>query len=258
MTHISIGLAGATPAETVRAVARAAEHAGLHALWLNETPGVDALAALAEAAAVTDRLRLGVGVIPLDRSPADSIVERVERAGLPLDRLVLGVGSGGAPHAAAVVEAGVRALRGLVDAPIVVGGLGPRVRRVGAELADGVLLNWLPPSTAVEARDEAVSQAERAGRPRPLVALYARTAVDAAAHPALVAEAERYAAFPGYAANFARIGRGPLDGSILATDGASLRARIADYAGAVDELVLRAITLGNAPDEIRRIIDAVQ
>jgi len=256
MTQISIGLAGATPAATIRAVARAAEHAGLRTLWLNETPGIDALSALAEAAAVTDRLRLGVGVIPLDRSPADSIARRIERAGLPLDRLLLGVGSGGAPHAAAIVEAGVRALREIVEAPIVVGGLGPRVRRVGAELADGVLLNWLPPSAAAEARDEAIAQAEDAGRPRPLVALYARTALDAAAHPVLLAEAERYAAFPGYAANFERFGQGPLDGSILATDGAGLRARSAEYEGAVDELVLRAVTVSDAADEIRRIIDA--
>lgn len=257
MTVISIGLAGATPAETIGTVARAAENAGLRALWLNETPGVDALAALVAASAVTDRLLLGVGVIALDRSTAESIAERVGRTGLPRTRLLLGVGSGGAPHAAAIVEAGVRSLRELVDAPIIVGGLGPRVRRVGAELADGVLLNWLSPSTAAEARDEAVSQAERAGRPRPHVALYARTAVDTAAHPALVAEAERYAAFPGYAANFARIGRGPLDGSILATDGEGLRARITDYEGTVDELVLRAVTVGNTADEIRRIIDAV-
>jgi len=252
--QISIGLAGATPAATVADVASAAENAGLRALWLNETPGVDSLATLAAAAAATERLLLGVGVIPLDRASPESIAERVERAALPLERLILGVGSGGASHAAAVVEAGVRSLRDLVAAPIVVGGLGPRVRRVGAELGDGVLLNWLPPSAAAEARDEALAQAESAGRPRPRVALYARTAVDAAAHPALVAEAERYAAFPGYAANFARIGHGPLDGSILATDAASLRARIAEYDGAVDELVLRAVTTTNAPAEIRRII----
>lgn len=256
--RISIGLAGATPPDTVRTVARAAEHAGLDALWLNDTPDGDALAGLVAAAEETTRLRLGVGVIPLDRAPAERIAERIVGLRLPADRLVIGVGSGRAPHAAAFVEAGVRALRDLVDATIVVGGLGPRVRRIGAELADGVLLNWLPPATAAEARDEAAAQAEAAGRPHPLVALYVRTALDPAAHPALIAEAERYAAFPGYAANFARIGQGPLDGSILATDVEGLRARIADYEGAVDELVLRAVTVGNAPAEIRRIIDAAR
>jgi len=254
---ISIGLAGATPALTVRAVAQAAEDAGLQALWLNETPGVDALAGLAEAAAVTQRLRLGVGVIPLDRFPAEAIAARVERLGIPPERLLLGVGSGGAAHARAVVAAGVEGLRSRTTAPIIVGGLGPLVRRVGAELADGVLLNWLPPAAAAEARHEARAQATAGDRPRPHVALYVRTAIDTAAHAALVAEAERYAAFPGYAANFARIGRGPLDGSILASDPVGLRAGIAEYAEAVDELVLRAITPANAPDEVRRIVDAL-
>ena len=254
---LSIGLAGATAPETIREIAEAAERAGLRSLWLNEGPGADALAALVPAAEATSRLRLGVGVVPLDRSPAAALAARVQRLGLPVDRLVLGVGSGGAPHAAAIVETGVRELREHVDAPIVVGGLGPRVRRIGAELADGVLLNWLAPATAAEARDEARAQAEAVGRRRPLVALYARTAIDAQAHPELIAEAERYAAYPGYAANFARIGLGPLDGSILATDPSGLRARVAAYDGAVDELVLRAITVGNTVDEIRRIIDAV-
>ncbi|OJX64141.1 MAG: hypothetical protein BGO95_02595 [Micrococcales bacterium 73-13] len=253
---VSIGLAGGVPVQAIVETATAAERAGLRALWLNETPGVDALAGLA-AAAATERLLLGVGVVPLDRFPADVLAARVERAGIPPERLLLGVGSGRAPHAAALVERGVRGLRDRVGSPILVGGLGPLVRRVGAELADGLLLNWLPPDAAAAAADDARRQAAAAGRPRPHVALYARTAIDPAAHPALRAEAERYAAFPGYAANFARIGRGPLDGSILAADAAGLRAGVAAYAAAVDELVLRAITANGTPAEIGRLVDAV-
>jgi len=254
---VSLGLAAAAPADTIRDAARAAEEAGLRTFWLNDTPGADALLGLAAAAEVTDRIRLGVGVIALDRWPADRIAERISRAGLPLDRFVLGVGSGAAPHPVATVEAEVRGLRELAVAPILVGALGPRVRRLAAEQADGLLLSWLPPDLAAAARDEAVAPAAAAGRPRPHVALYARTAVDAEAHPALRDEAERYASFPGYAANFARTGRGPLDGSILATDGPSLRVRISEYEHAVDELVLRAITADGSPAAIRGIIDAV-
>ncbi len=257
MPAISIGLAGSTGADTIRAVARAAEDAGLRALWLNEAPGGDALAGLAAAAEATDRLLLGVGVVALDRSPAPQLAERVERAGIPAARLILGIGSGGAPHAAAVVEAGVRGLRGRIASPILVGGLGPRVRRVGAELADGLLLNWLAPETAAAARAEAFAQAAAVGRGRPHVALYARTAIDADAHPILREEAARYAAYPGYAENFARTGHGPLDGSILAVDAEGLLARIAEFDGAVDELVLRAITADGSAAAVRRIIDAV-
>ena len=66
---VSIGLAGGVPVQAIVETATAAERAGLRALWLNETPGVDALAGLA-AAAATERLLLGVGVVPLDRFPA--------------------------------------------------------------------------------------------------------------------------------------------------------------------------------------------
>ncbi|MBO9579142.1 MAG: LLM class flavin-dependent oxidoreductase, partial [Microbacteriaceae bacterium] len=243
--------------DTVREVAAAAERAGLRTFWLNETPGADALAGLAAAAEVTERLRLGTGVIPLDRFPAARIAERVAAAGIPAGRLLLGVGSGGAPHAAAFVASEVRELRERVASPVLVGALGPLVRRVGAELADGLVLSWLSPDAASAARDEAVAAASSAGRPRPHVVLYARTAVEAAAHPALRAEAERYGTFPGYAANFARLGEGPLDGSILADDEAGLRARIAAYDGTVDELVLRVIAADGSAAAIRRVIDAV-
>jgi len=256
-TAISIGLAGTTPVETVRSVARSAEAAGLRTLWLNETPEGDPFVGLAAAAEATERLLLGIGVVALDRNPGAALVERIEHSGIPLARFNLGVGSGRAPHAAAFVERNVGELRKLVSSPILVGALGPLVRRVGAEHADGLLLSWLSPETAAAARDEAITQASAVGRPRPWVALYARTAIDPDAHGALRSEAERYAALPGYAANFARIGRGPLDGAILATDAAELRAGVARYDGAIDELVLRAVTNDNSADEIRRIIDGL-
>lgn len=256
MAAVSVGLAGATPPDTVREVARAAEAAGLRALWLNETPGSDALAGLAVAAEATERLLLGVGVVPIDRFPPDVIAGRVERAGIPAARLMLGIGSGRAPHPAVAVAEAVHALRGRLETPILVGGLGPRVRRVGAELADGLLLNWLSPAASAAARDEAVAQAEAADRPRPHVALYARTAVEAAAHAALREEASRYASFPGYRENFERLGEDPLDGSILAASPAELREGVARYAAAVDELVLRAVTEHGTAAEIRRIVDA--
>ncbi|WP_284298950.1 LLM class flavin-dependent oxidoreductase [Homoserinibacter gongjuensis] len=66
---LSLGLAGSVPAEVVRQAARAAEQAGLHALWLNDTPAGDALAGLAAAAEVTTTLRLATGVIPSIGAP---------------------------------------------------------------------------------------------------------------------------------------------------------------------------------------------
>ena len=253
---ISIGLAGATPAPTVRAVAQAAEDAGLQALWLNETAGVDALAGLADAAAVTQRLRLGVGVIPLDRFPAEAIAARVERVGIPPERLLLGVGSGGAAHARAVVAAGVEGLRSRTTAPIIVGGLGPLVRRVGAELGDGVLLNWLPPAAAAEARHEARAQATAGDRPRPHVALYVRTAVDAAGVPRRDAETVAYAGYPAYKANYARLGMDPFSTILPQPGDDSIGPGGAEYRDSgIDELVLRAMTFGDEIDDYVRFTE---
>ena len=138
---LSIGLTGTTDADTIRALAPRIERLGFSALWLNDVPGGDSLEGLRIAAAATGTLRLATGVIPLDRRPADSL----DLAGLPVDRTTIGIGSGGAPHPLALVRDGIATLREATEAAIVVGALGPRMRRLAAEQADGVLYNWLTP-----------------------------------------------------------------------------------------------------------------
>jgi alkanesulfonate monooxygenase SsuD/methylene tetrahydromethanopterin reductase-like flavin-dependent oxidoreductase (luciferase family) len=131
------------------------------------------------------------------------------------------------------------------------------MRRLGAERADGLLLSWLTPATASAARDEAVADATAAGRAAPRVVLYARAIAEPGALGALVQESARYAGYPNYAANFARIGHGALDATIRGVDHAALASGIDGYVGAVDELVLRAITVDDSADAVRRFIDAV-
>ena len=70
--------------------------AGRDSFWVNDTPGADSLERLAAAACVTSRIRLGTGVIPLDRRPAGEIIARVRELALPTERLILGVGPVGA------------------------------------------------------------------------------------------------------------------------------------------------------------------
>src|SRR5918994_1797842 len=71
------GVAGALPHDVIRALAPAAEAAGYHTFWVNDTPHGDGLASLGAAAEVTSQIQLGAGVIPLDRQPADGIARRV-------------------------------------------------------------------------------------------------------------------------------------------------------------------------------------
>src|SRR5256714_11118085 len=84
--------AGAAP-EIIRASAREAERLGYTSFWVNHPGSTDGLAALALAARETQRIELGIGVIPLHTRGPESIAQGVKTTGLPVDRLLLGVGS---------------------------------------------------------------------------------------------------------------------------------------------------------------------
>lgn len=259
---VSIGLPGATSHEIVRALAPRIERLGFHALWLNDTPqplgrqaaaplagtggrgptGGDSLEGLRVAAAETTTLALGTGVIPLDRRPASSL----DLGGLPIDRLTLGIGSGGQEGAVARVLDAIDELSEATDARIVVGALGPRMRRLAAEQTDGVLLNWLTPSTA----EDAMADLHRDAHGREVVgSLYVRTIADAGALPTLEAEAGRYESYPAYAANFERLGIRGIDATI------QNEGDLAAYLPIVDEVVLRAITPDGTLRQLETFVD---
>src|SRR5699024_6276237 len=94
---------------------------------------------------------------------------------------------------------------------------------------------WLTPAAAAGQAGEF-----RDRNPDGSAVLYARVNADPAARARLEREADRYAGFASYAAHFARLGFGAHDTVLSAPD--DVRSRIAEYAPAVDELVLRAIT----------------
>ncbi|MDR6200968.1 alkanesulfonate monooxygenase SsuD/methylene tetrahydromethanopterin reductase-like flavin-dependent oxidoreductase (luciferase family) [Microbacterium sp. SORGH_AS428] len=227
--RLSLGLAGALGPDLIAALAPAAEEAGFATLWVNDTPTGDAVAALAAAAKRTHRIGLATGVVPLDRREPDSLVSALQAAEVPTDRLTVGIGSGSArTHQLALVERGIEALRaGVPGAQVVVGALGPRMRRLATSVADGQLLNWLTPDAAAAQRE-----------PDSRTILYVRTAFDAAALPRLLAEADTYAGYPAYAANFARLGFSARDTVITSLHDT---ARVSAYRAAVDEVVLRVI-----------------
>nr|WP_274637965.1 LLM class flavin-dependent oxidoreductase [Microbacterium bovistercoris] len=240
---LSIGVAGTLGPAAIAQIAAAAEGAGLFALWVNDTPGGDALAALQAAARVTERLMLGTGVVPLDRCTPEEILAKAD--GLPEGRLMLGIGSGQASGPVlAPMRNGIDALRAGTDAPIVVGALGPKMRALAAEAGDGMLLSWLTPQ-------DAAAQTARAhlAAPAAHVALYVRTALEPGGMPRLRAEVQRYARFPKYAANFARLGVDPAE-TVLTPDSGTLPA----YRRAVDEVVLRAMTAGDDVADYLRFV----
>ncbi len=248
---LSLGLAGAVDHVLLRALAPRLEAAGFHSLWLNDSPAGDALAGLAAVAEVTSTLTLATGVLPFDRRPADEIAASVEKHGLPLDRLVLGVGSGAGSRVGAVAQ-GLAQLQGALDVTIVLGALGPQMRSLGARMAEGLLLSWLSPDAAAGAVADSRRAAEEVGRTYPWTMLYARAAVDPHAREHLEAEAATYAGYPSYAANFARLGLAPHETTIGPDD---VGARVDSYLDVVDELVLRAISRTGSLDDLLRFVE---
>jgi alkanesulfonate monooxygenase SsuD/methylene tetrahydromethanopterin reductase-like flavin-dependent oxidoreductase (luciferase family) len=180
-TSPGIALMGADVASHVTTWARVAERAGLGSAWSSEDyfhPGAYALAAA--AAAVTERLAIGLGVVnPYTRHPALLAMETAALAGIAPGRVVLGLGSsnrrwieaqmgipfkaplGGLRESVEIVRrllAGERVTaRGEVFTlddveldwrppeaiPVLLGVKGPRALRLAGEIADGVLCSVL-------------------------------------------------------------------------------------------------------------------
>jgi alkanesulfonate monooxygenase SsuD/methylene tetrahydromethanopterin reductase-like flavin-dependent oxidoreductase (luciferase family) len=122
--------------------------------------------------------------------------------------------------------------------PTLVGALGPRMVRLGAAEADGVVLNWLTPAHAKATVDEA--RAAAAGRVdrEPLVVLYVRISPGAAAR----ADAIAYDSLAHYHQHFVAQGldtpEAIMAGACLAGDDpARARDRIAEYAAAGIDLL---------------------
>src|ERR687891_42743 len=112
-------LFAAIGADVVGACAKEAEALGYTSFWVNHPGPTDGLAALARAAAETQRVALGVGVVPLHTRGPESIVQGVRDTRLPLDRLLLGVGS---PNPRSLERMGVKPIETAIaaDAPAAV------------------------------------------------------------------------------------------------------------------------------------------
>ena len=245
------------PADVIRQTARTAESLGYGSFWVNYPGSVDGLAALAAAVPETTRIALGVGVVPLHTCPPDAIVGAARANALPLDRLLLGVGSPN-PSALARVRDGIGAIRQHLRTRLYVAALGPRMCRLAGEVADGVLLNWLTPEHARQSAEWVRDGARAAGRPVPRLAAYVRVALGPGGADRLATEGRRYAAISAYADHFERMGVAPEATGIAATSAAELPAALARWEDALDDVVVRAITAHDTVDEALELVRAAR
>ena len=155
----------------LRVAARHAEAAGLDSVWLGDhlmtgRPSLDIVAALATAAAVTDRISIGAGVfVPAIRPLAWAAKQVATLQHLSGGRLILGVGSGGGAGqwAAAEVdyaERGPRTDRALDLLPALLAGDRVRLGAHEVELSPAVTR---PPIWVGNASPIAIRRAARAG-----------------------------------------------------------------------------------------------
>lgn len=239
VTKRGFGIAAATLSSLVAPLAAAAEANGYDTFWVNDTPGSDGFETLRQAAEVTSSIRLGVGVVPIDRRPASEIVKAIKDKKLPIDRLIVGVGAGGELYGSLDnVRAAVQTVRDEAGAPVAVGALGPRMVAMAAKEADAVLLNWLTPR---QARMSAQEIRNRQGEERHCeVIAYVRVALPEGFEQ-LAGEGDRYASFPQYARHFARMQAQPLQTCAYGTRD-KIQRGLAAFDKEVDETVVRAVS----------------
>lgn len=233
------GVAGALDHGIIRPVASEAERLGYASFWANDTPNGDGLAALEAAARSTERIQLGVGVIPVDRVSPERIAERVTELGLPRERLLVGIGAGGRKQGSLeLVRHACQFLRqqGISTA---VGALGPKMVALAAEVSDGVLLNWLTPGAAARSVEQFRAHA---GDRSPRAIAYVRVGFGQGAEERLENEALRYESFPQYAAHFERMNVRAIDTCVEGPTAAAVQAGLSQFDEIVDETVVRAIT----------------
>jgi alkanesulfonate monooxygenase SsuD/methylene tetrahydromethanopterin reductase-like flavin-dependent oxidoreductase (luciferase family) len=149
-------------------------------------------------------------------------------------------------------------VRGQLQTRLVVAALGPKMCALAGEIADGVLLNWVTPEYARRSADIVREAASKAGRKPPKVFVYVRLAMGSAAAARLEDEADRYAAIPAYGANFERIGVKPAQTGVVADTPQAVATALARWRGAVDEVVIRAITGADTVDENLALVRAAR
>ena len=196
--HIAMGIGRREPFERVANLARTAEDLGFDGFWLQDNPLTtkDPYIGLAIAAQSTSKITLGPAVSnPLIRHHTVIVNSIASLDQLGEGRAILGMGNGGPalvvafgrkPRKVADFREDIKVIRSLLSGdgasspngstyrvasvnkqvPVYVAARGPRVLRLGGELADGVLIAGPAQPEVLRKKMEIVREGAReAGRP---------------------------------------------------------------------------------------------
>jgi len=288
------------------ALARCADDIGYASLWAPEVGSRDAIFLAGAYGSATHTISVGTGVVPVYSRKIVSLALSVAVAAEASEgRFILGIGAGHRFATEAWYESRwhnprdrmrdtVQVLRAILTGervehagelavngfhlgttppfvPVYLAALTPSSLRLAGEIADGVILNWLPPEGVEKAALLAREAAADAGRTVRVIA-YVRTAVieDPAeehdARTALHEQAYAYLSLPSYANSVRKVGLGreldamasghekavdALVGSLCASgDAAAVAKKLAEYRDAgLDEVVVYPVPFGDDPAE---------
>jgi alkanesulfonate monooxygenase SsuD/methylene tetrahydromethanopterin reductase-like flavin-dependent oxidoreductase (luciferase family) len=240
------GISALVDKSLIAPLASAAEAAGYATFWVNDVPGANGLEQLQRAQAATNSIRLGVGVLPVDRWPGEQIVREVRRLNLDTERLAIGIGAGALHKGSLEATANVAGhLTDTLPVKVLIGALGPQMCQLAGASADGVILNWLTAQAATGLAARTRAGASESGKASTEVVAYVRTAANPAAQARLAAESAAYESYPAYARHFERIGSSALDTTVNGASG-DIDYCFRGFAPAVDEVVARAIARGDS------------
>ncbi len=221
-------------ADEVGDFARSAERLGYDAFWTQESAGRDPFALLAGIAAITSKIRLGVGIAVI--YGRDAVAMRAGAATvheLSGGRMLLGLG---ASHRDTVSEVRgheygppLTAMRRFLDAyaaaayrgpapdgapPVILAALRERMLRLAATRADGAFPYLVPETYVPRARATLDEAAALEGLPRPTLVVSLACLIEpdaAAARAAAHRDRDRYLGLPNDRANLAESGFGEDD-----------------------------------------------
>ena len=239
----------AAPLADFVAIARESEARGYHTAWLGEVSGYDAIVMSTVVATHTEKLHVANGVLPVQtRTPVILGLATATLNHLAPGRFALGLGLSSktiveqwhglsfAPSLAQIREAvdivrqvargervahegkhyrvkGFRLTGPAPKAPvrIYLAALGPEMLELAGEIADGVLLNWIPPEAVPASIEHLKTGARKAGRTLENfeIASFVRTCVTddaAAARETLARDITGYATVDVYASFFETAG----------------------------------------------------
>jgi alkanesulfonate monooxygenase SsuD/methylene tetrahydromethanopterin reductase-like flavin-dependent oxidoreductase (luciferase family) len=244
-----LGITAGLEAGLARELAARCEQLGYHSLWSNDEPAASGLETLAQLAAAASRIELGVGVLPLDRHQPARIATEIDRLGIDPARLWIGIGSGQLRPQIDPLRRAVAELREILTqgTRIVVAAMRPRLCRLGGAVADGVLLNWMPPDQLAEACRWVHQGADEAGRAAPVVASYVRVAVGSGSQQRLRDEERYYRGInENHRKHFAAMNAPLGTVGVAASTRPQLLERLAPYQLALDLPIVRVLADADA------------